>query len=44
MSVNKVILLGNLGSNPELKSFPNGNTIATVNLATTFAYAYHLWF
>ena len=33
--VNKVILLGNLGKDPELKSTPSGMAIATFSLATT---------
>lgn len=34
-SVNKVILIGNLGADPEIKSFDNGGMIANFNLATT---------
>lgn len=34
-SVNKVILLGNLGADPELKSFQNGGRIANLRLATS---------
>jgi single-strand DNA-binding protein len=34
-SVNKVILVGNLGRDPELRTFPNGDQIANVTLATT---------
>ena len=34
-SVNKVILVGNLGRDPELRSFPNGGQVANVTLATT---------
>jgi single-strand DNA-binding protein len=34
-SVNKVILLGNLGKDPELKSTPGGMAIATFSLATS---------
>ena len=34
-SVNKVILLGNLGKDPELKSTPGGIAIATFSLATS---------
>src|SRR5271165_1904219 len=33
--VNKVILLGNLGKDPEIKSTPSGMNIATFSLATT---------
>ena len=34
MSVNKVILIGNVGSNPETKQFDNG-MIATASIATS---------
>lgn len=34
MSVNKVILIGNVGNNPETKQFENG-MIATVSIATS---------
>ncbi|WP_018953705.1 single-stranded DNA-binding protein [Thioalkalivibrio sulfidiphilus] len=33
--VNKVILVGNLGSDPEVKYMPSGGALARVNLATT---------
>lgn len=33
-SVNKVILLGNLGRDPELRYTPNGSPVATFTLAT----------
>ena len=33
--VNIVILLGRLGNDPEVKSLPNGSTVATFNLATS---------
>ena len=33
-SVNKVILIGNLGADPELKSTPNGAAVANLSLAT----------
>jgi len=32
--VNKVLLLGNLGKDPEIRTTPNGMTIATFSLAT----------
>ncbi len=32
--VNKVILIGNLGRDPELRSTPNGQAVATFSLAT----------
>jgi single-strand DNA-binding protein len=34
-SVNKVILLGNLGKDPEIKSFQNGGRIANFSIATS---------
>ena len=34
-SVNKVIIVGNLGRDPEMRSFPNGDQIANVTIATT---------
>ncbi|NOU21166.1 MAG: single-stranded DNA-binding protein [Methyloglobulus sp.] len=34
-SVNKVILVGNLGADPEIRFTPNGTQVATVSLATT---------
>ncbi|MEO7553731.1 MAG: single-stranded DNA-binding protein [Alteraurantiacibacter sp.] len=33
-SVNKVILIGNLGADPEVKSFQNGGRIANLRIAT----------
>lgn len=36
--VNKAILIGNLGSNPEVRYTPNGNAIANVALATSSAW------
>jgi single-strand DNA-binding protein len=34
-SVNKVILIGNLGKDPEIRYMTNGDAVCTVNLATT---------
>ncbi|MBK7356122.1 single-stranded DNA-binding protein [Propionivibrio sp.] len=34
-SVNKVILVGNLGADPETRYLPNGDAVANVRLATT---------
>jgi single-strand DNA-binding protein len=34
-SVNKVILIGNLGRDPEVRTFPDGGTICNVTLATS---------
>ncbi len=33
--VNKVILIGNLGSDPVVRTTPNGNSVAQVSLATS---------
>lgn len=35
MSVNKVILIGNVGVDPNYKTFENGGTIAQFSIATT---------
>ncbi|MFT4268867.1 MAG: single-stranded DNA-binding protein, partial [Xenophilus sp.] len=34
-SVNKVILVGNLGRDPETRSFPSGGQVCNVRIATT---------
>ena len=34
-SVNKVILIGNLGRDPEIRSFPNGGKVANLRIATS---------
>ncbi len=36
--LNKVMLIGNLGADPEIRYMPNGDPIATIRLATT-----HRW-
>ncbi len=33
--VNKVILIGNLGTDPEVRYMPNGNAVANITLATS---------
>lgn len=33
--VNKVILIGNLGNDPEVKSMPNGNSVTNISVATS---------
>ena len=33
-SMNKVLLIGNLGGNPEVRSFPNGGKVVSLRLAT----------
>jgi single-strand DNA-binding protein len=33
--INKVILVGNLGADPETRSMPNGNAVTTINIATS---------
>ena len=37
-SVNKVILVGNLGADPEAKYLPSGDAVANIRLATTDRY------
>jgi single-strand DNA-binding protein len=34
-SVNKVILVGHLGADPDMRYMPNGDAVATLRLATT---------
>ena len=34
-SVNKVILVGNLGKDPEIRTFPNGGRVANFSIATS---------
>ena len=34
-SVNKVILVGNLGADPEVRNFPNGGRVANLRIATS---------
>ncbi len=34
-SVNKVILVGNLGRDPEIRYMPSGDAMANLNIATT---------
>lgn len=36
--INKVILIGHLGADPETKSMPSGTTVANLRLATTEGY------
>ena len=35
---NKVQLIGNLGQNPEIRTFDNGKAVARFSLATTDSY------
>jgi single-strand DNA-binding protein len=37
-SVNKVILLGHLGRDPEIKNFDNGGSVCSFTMATTESY------
>ncbi len=37
-SVNKVILIGNLGRDPEIRDFANGNQFCTLSVATTVSW------
>jgi len=34
-SVNKVIIVGNLGRDPETRYLPSGEAVTTINVATT---------
>ena len=34
-SLNKVLLIGNLGKDPEMRAMPNGDAVATFSIATT---------
>jgi single-strand DNA-binding protein len=38
MAINKVILVGNVGKDPEIKTLSNGGKVATFSLATTDAW------
>ena len=33
--INKVILVGNLGNDPEQRSFPNGDAVTNITVATS---------
>ncbi len=33
--INKVILIGNLGADPEVRYMPNGSAVTTINMATS---------
>ena len=37
-SVNKVVLLGNLGNDPEIRTFPSGGQVANLSIATSISY------
>jgi single-strand DNA-binding protein len=38
MSVNKAIIVGNVGSDPEIRHFDNGNQVANFSVATSESY------
>lgn len=38
-SLNKVMLIGHLGSDPEMRFTPNGNPVTSFRLATNFSFA-----
>ena len=38
MGINKVILIGRLGQDPELRYTPNGTPVANFNIATNYAW------
>ena len=33
--INKVILVGNLGNDPDVRTMPNGDTVAKISVATS---------
>lgn len=35
MAINKVLMIGNLGANPEVRALPSGQKVANFSLATT---------
>ncbi|MGO9606569.1 MAG: single-stranded DNA-binding protein [Candidatus Binataceae bacterium] len=35
MAINKAIVIGNLGANPEIRTLPSGQNVANFSLATT---------
>ncbi|MBX2952003.1 MAG: single-stranded DNA-binding protein [Leadbetterella sp.] len=37
-ALNKVLLIGNLGADPEVKTLPSGDKVASIRLATTETY------
>ncbi len=37
-ALNKVMLIGNLGADPEVKTLPSGDKVASIRLATTEVY------
>lgn len=37
-SLNRVLLIGNVGKDPEIKTFASGNKVASITLATTERY------
>lgn len=36
--INKVILIGNLGADPDIRAMPNGDSVTTLSLATSEAW------
>jgi single-strand DNA-binding protein len=38
MNINKVVLIGNLGADPDVKSFEDGGKICNIRIATTESY------
>ena len=39
VSVNKVIIIGNLGSEPEMRFTPNGKPVTSFSVATNWVYS-----
>lgn len=35
--INKVIIVGNLGNDPEIRTMPNGEAVANISVATSEA-------
>ena len=42
--VNRVIIIGNLGGDPEVKQFANGGSITTISVATSEQYTTEILF
>ncbi|SMB87791.1 single stranded DNA-binding protein (ssb), partial [Pasteurella testudinis DSM 23072] len=40
---NKVIILGNLGNDPEVRTMPNGDQVANISVATSESWTDKQW-
>ena len=38
MGLNKILIIGNLGTDPEMRYTPNGNPVTSFNVATNRTY------